>query len=56
MHDIALILFAEVAELADAYGSGPYGLTLLGVQLSSSAPYLYYPFPQALLRERLLST
>ena len=30
---------AEVAELADAYGSGPYGRKPLRVQLPLSAPY-----------------
>ena len=32
------LIFAPVAELADAYGSGPYFLTEVQVQVLSGAP------------------
>ena len=34
---------ADVAELADAYGSGPYECKFMGVQVPSSAPNQYNP-------------
>jgi hypothetical protein len=41
-NSILIYLKAEVAELADAYGSGPYGSNALGVQLPPSAPVLNF--------------
>ena len=34
--------FADMAELADAYGSGPYGGNFVEVQVLLSAPYYLY--------------
>ena len=35
---------ADVAELADAHGSGPCESNFMGVQVPSSAPKEQYPF------------
>ena len=40
------IIFADVAELADAYGSGPYESNFMQVQVLSSAPNSRNPNPK----------
>jgi hypothetical protein len=37
-HPLSAFLYAGVAELADAYGSGPYGGNSMKVQVLSPAP------------------
>ena len=41
---IITLAVADVAELADAHGSGPCESNFMGVQVPSSAPKEQYPF------------